>query len=138
MNKKIYLIASVIIIVIGLFAGYFIFSRSPLNNKEWDRRIDAALKPSTCPEVVQVALPASYYQGPLIDTHLHIPPLADDFFGDDVMDTNRPRGVDSDLYDEIAPADEPLLGRTVTIDQVACALKQEGTSQAFAFFPCLS
>ncbi len=134
MKKPIHILILVALVII-IIAGYLAYTWNNPNSGKWERRINAALEPSTCPEVKQVALPASYYQGPLIDTHLHIPPLDDDFFGDIDVFEDRPRGVDSDLYDTVAAKDNPLLGRTVTIDEIACALQQEGTSKAFAFFP---
>ena len=77
----------------------------------------------------------------MIDTHLHIPQLPDDGFGDaddgseDDDGEDGPGGVDQALYDAIAEEDQPLLGRTVTIDQIVCTLQHEGSTKAFAFFP---
>ena len=76
--------------------------------------------------------PASCYQGPLIDSHLHIPQLPDDVVG---LDYVPYRGVDSDKYDTIAAEQRPLLGTTMNIDRIACMLKNEGSVKAFAFFP---
>lgn len=44
-------------------------------------------------------------------------------------------GVDSELYNAIALEDIPTLGVTITLDEVACALRQEGTTKAYTFFP---
>lgn len=53
----------------------------------------------------------SYYTGPLIDTHLHIPsPL-------DANDGN------------------PVLRKDMTMADIACTLHYEGTQSAFSFFP---
>ncbi len=38
--------------------------------------IDAAFAPSTCPAVTAPQLDASYYAGPLTDTHFHMPVLS--------------------------------------------------------------
>ena len=102
---------------------------------EWQRRIDAAFAPVACESSTSNDYPSSYYSGPLIDTHLHIPQLPDDgFFGDD-DDYEKPQGRDSESYDSIAEEDRPLLGRSVTINGIACTLQREGTIRAFAFFP---
>lgn len=102
----------------------------------WKTKVDAALEPSECPAVPAPEYPAGYYTGPLIDTHLHMPQLDDEFGGpDDSGGGDVVGGVDADQYNEISEEDRPLLGKTVTVDQVACTLKQEGTKQAFTFFP---
>ena len=89
----------------------------------WNQRIEAALEPSNCPVAPNVAIASSYYKGPLIDTHFHIPHLPDSRPGRDRDDEN---GV------------KPLLGRNVKMSDIACTLEQEGTAKAFAFFPVWS
>ncbi len=104
----------------------------------WTQILEAALEPSECPATPPVEYPSGYYTGPLIETHFHMPPLSDDFDtgGDDGSDDgDGGGGVDSELYDAIAENDRPLLGATTTIDEIACALTQEGTTTAFTFFP---
>ncbi len=101
---------------------------------EWEKRVAAALAPYDCPATSDLEYPRGYYTGPLIDTHLHMPQLSDDFGGPDDRE-GEGRGVDADQYDEIAGEDRPLLGETVTVDQIACTLKQERTTWAFTFFP---
>ena len=105
-------------------------------NAEWPKRLDAAFAPSECGVAPVTNFPASYYQGPLIDFHLHIPQLPDDQYGEQ-SDTGyvAPRGAESDKYDTIAQEDRPLLGRTMNIARIACTLKNEGSVKAFAFFP---
>ncbi|MCH7714266.1 MAG: amidohydrolase family protein [Chloroflexi bacterium] len=102
---------------------------------EWPKRVDAAFTPAQCGSPPTTGYPASYYGGPLIDSHLHIPQLPDDAPGGIDDGYQAPRGSESDLYDAIAEEDRPLLGRTVNINRIACALKYEGTTKAFAFFP---
>jgi len=102
---------------------------------EWQKRIDAAFTPVACEVSSQSDYPSSYYKGPLIDTHFHIPQLPDDgFFGVD-GDNVESKGVDAELYDSIAEEDVPRLGRTVNINAIACTLQREGTIRVFAFFP---
>ncbi len=103
-------------------------------NRQWEQKVAAAMDPSGCPVIASPTYPAGYYTGPMIDSHLHIPQLSDDLGGGD-DNTGGTGGVDSALYDAISAEDKPLLGDTVTIDQIACTLKQEGTTRAFAFFP---
>lgn len=87
----------------------------------WDRRIDAALEASPCPNVPQIEISDADYAGPLIDTHFHIPHLPD----------WRPR------LGEIESSDSgrPVLGIDVSISDIACTLETEGTAKVFAFFP---
>lgn len=54
--------------------------------------------------------PSQYYTGPMIDSHFHIPP-------------------------PVNGGPHPVLGRDLTLADIACTLKSEGTSQAFSFFP---
>ena len=51
----------------------------------WNQRIEAALEPSTCTAAPTVEFPTSYYTGPLIDTHLHLPALPDWPLGEDEL-----------------------------------------------------
>ncbi len=104
-------------------------------NAEWPKRIEAAFTPSTCGDAPITNFPASYYQGPLVYSHLHIPQLPDDQHGEQDTGYVAPRGADSDLYDTISQEQRPLLGRTMNIDRIACTLKNEGSVKAFAFFP---
>src|SRR3989338_1365977 len=52
-----------------------------------------------------------YYTGPLIDTHLHIPSPEDSDNGN------------------------PVLWQDMSMKDIACTLKAEGTQAAFSFFP---
>ena len=108
-------------------------------NAEWPKRIDAAFAPSECGTPPVTNFPASYYQGPFIDTHLHLPHLPDYQIGESGYDGNvQSTGVDSDKYAAIAEEQQPLLGTTVTtvtVGQVACSMQNEGTVKAFTFFP---
>ena len=85
----------------------------------WKERIDAAMAPSYCPPVENQIYPENYYLGQLIDTHLHIAAIPDWSPGEE------------DSYEDWWP----LLGKTVTMPEIACTLKNEGTKKAFAFFP---
>ncbi|MBT3941339.1 MAG: amidohydrolase family protein [Chloroflexi bacterium] len=103
----------------------------------WARNLEAALEPSECPEVNPIEYPNGYYAGPLIDTHLHMPQLSDNFGGeDDSPDSGGVEGGrESEKYDAISEYEIPLLGVTTTLDEIACTLKQEGSTTAFTFFP---
>ena len=90
----------------------------------WNQRIEAALAPSPCTPVPQVEIDESYYSGPLIDTHFHIPHLPDSAPGDE-------EGEDDEEEDPVMP----LLGKNVRMSDIACTLEQEGTVKVFAFFP---
>ena len=100
----------------------------------WNKRIDDALAPSPCPAIPEVEIDDSYYSGPLIDTHLHIPPLLngpprlEELFR--VGQANG--GGDSGEQDSGVM---PSLGENISISEIACTLEREGTTKAFAFFP---
>jgi predicted TIM-barrel fold metal-dependent hydrolase len=104
-------------------------------NAEWPKRIDAALTPSACGAAPVTNFPSSYYQGPLIDSHLHIPQLSDDGLGGPDDGYVAPRGAESDLYDTLSQEQRTILGLTMNIDRIACTLQNEGSTKAFAFFP---
>ena len=86
----------------------------------WNQRIDAAFVPSRCPTAPKVELDDSYYSGPLIDTHFHIPHLPDSPPG---------RKEDEDI------GVKPILGKNITMTEIACTLQQDGTASVLAFFP---
>lgn len=114
-KKKIlilFLIPIGILIVFGLLLYYFVFSKSA-----WDKAINSAFKPNDCKEVVGPKYGDKIYEGPLIDSHYHIADLSIPVIG------------------ELADPNDPVLGQNLTIPDVACTLKQEGTKKVFAFFP---
>ena len=72
-------------------------------NAQIEPRIDAAFAPTSCENSGEIAYPSSYYQGPLNDSHFHIPALDTEFgFGGDNDEGDEARGVDAELYDSIA------------------------------------
>lgn len=84
----------------------------------WRMRIEAALAPTNCLQVVGPTYGDISYSGPLIDTHYHIPHLPDHSPGEPLLETEK-----------------PLLGENITIDNIICSLEQEHTAKVFAFFP---
>ena len=94
----------------------------------WNKRIDNALAASDCPPISKIQYPSSYYQGPLIDTHLHIPAIPD-WSPEDEEEANEetPEGRFG--------GPQALLGWNVKMSEIACTLKNEGTTKNFAFFP---
>ncbi len=94
----------------------------------WKKRIDAAMALSYCPPAVKVEYPDSYYQGPLIDTHLHIPAIPDwSLEQDEEMRSEVPEGRFG--------GPQALLGWNVKMSEIACTIQREGTHKNFAFFP---
>ena len=96
-----------------------------LQQTVWNDRIDSALAPSPCPAVRQTELGISDYTGPLIDTHFHLAQLWD----------APPRAEGGDGYE---PGVMPVLGKNITISQIACRLEQEDTARVLAFFPVVA
>ena len=102
---------------------------------EWPKRVDAAFAATECGVPPVTNYPASYCQGPFIDTHLHLPQLPDHSVSGPVDDGYvQPRGAESDQYD-IPEEQRPLMGTNATVGKAACTLQNEGTIKAFTFFP---
>lgn len=96
--------------------------------KVWRGRVEKALAPSPCPEAAKIEYPSTYYQGPLIDTHLHIPSIPDwSPEEDEQMKGQVPEGRFG--------GPQALLGWNVKMSEIACTIKREGTHKNFAFFP---
>lgn len=94
----------------------------------WRGRVEKALAPSQCPEIPKPEYPSTYYQGPLTDTHLHIPSIPDwSPEEDDLPKDQAPEGRFG--------GPQALLGWNVKMSEIACTLKTEGTHKNFAFFP---
>ncbi|MBI2665540.1 amidohydrolase family protein, partial [Candidatus Woesearchaeota archaeon] len=104
--------------------------KEELSPKEqvWRDRIDAAMEPTICLDVPKPVYSPSYYQGPLIDTHVHIPSIPD-----------WPGEEDEEMKGEVPEGrfggPQALLGWNVKMSEIACSLKREGTHKSFAFFP---
>ena len=96
--------------------------------KVWRSRIESAMALTPCEEIPKTEFPPSYYQGPLTDTHLHIPAIPDwSPEEDNLQKDNVPEGRFG--------GPQALLGWNIKISEIACTIKREGTSKNFAFFP---
>lgn len=94
----------------------------------WRRRVEAAMALTLCPDASKPEYPASYYQSPLIDTHLHIPSIPDWSPEEDNLPQDQaPEGRFG--------GPQALLGWNVKMSEIACTIKREGTHNNFAFFP---
>ena len=94
----------------------------------WRNRIEKAMAATSCPDAAQLTFPDSYYLGPLVDTHLHIPSIPDwSAEEDEEMQGQVPKGRFG--------GPQALLGWNVRMSDIACTLKAEGTRNNFAFFP---
>ncbi len=100
--------------------------------KVWKQRIDKAMAPSFCPPLEKQVYPDTYYQGPLTDTHLHIPAIPD---------APPLQGEEDDNFDPEENEEgafggpQALLGWNIKMSEIACTLQHEGTQKNFAFFP---
>jgi len=119
-----------IVVIVGVLVvmGAFFFFQPEDSDFEqydssvWDKRIEAALEPVDCPAVKETQYPDSYYKGPLIDSHFHISSMPD---WPDLEDSPEEAGESPDYA---------YLGVKIKIDEIACALKHDGTIAAFSFF----
>src|SRR3989344_3904887 len=94
----------------------------------WRNRIESALAPTSCPDVSKPEYPSSYYQGPLTDTHLHIPSIPD-------WSAEEDKEMQGQVLEGRFGGPQALLGWNVKMSEIACTIKREGTHKNFAFFP---
>ena len=116
--KKI-IFAILIVVVVGVTTAMTLF-RTQLDDqvrKKVSKRVEAALEPVDCPPI-QRTFPDSAYQGPLIDTHIHIAPVPDGPFGGSLDEEARPG-----------------MGVNVRVGDYVCMMDTENTKKVFAFFP---
>jgi hypothetical protein len=100
-------------VLLAVAGGIFMLSRSQAS----DDIVDDAIGSSDCAPVVGPTYGETWYRGPLIDTHYHIP------------------NIPENILDGRANPGQPVLGRNVSIADIACGLSLEGTKKVFAFFP---
>lgn len=101
--------------------------------KGWKQRIDKAMAPTLCPPIENQEYPENYYQGPLIDTHLHLPAIPDSMpeEGEDEEENYNPEENEEGAFG----GPQAILGENVKMSEIACTLQREGTMKNFAFFP---
>ncbi len=109
MAKRSWIVAVGAALTAGLL-GIVIVSRTG------DHGLDAAFQNADCPEPVPREYPAGSYTGPLWDTHIHVPPIADGPLA--------ALGLDN----------RPILGGNITMGDIACTFATEGTDRVFSFF----
>src|SRR3990172_264175 len=92
--------------------------RLSVAEKHWQKVFAKAFEPVNCPKPRNPkTLPAGYYKGPLIDTHIHMKSLPD-------SDPEGPLDENSDN-----------IGTRVSVDKWVCMMNVEGTKAALTFFP---
>ena len=100
------------------------------SEKMWNQRVEEAFAPSDCPPATKIELGNSDYKGPLIDTHFHMSHL-----WDAPLEADRDGGsYERDVLRGRYPMHLPVLGKNITITEIACRLEREGTDSVFAFF----
>lgn len=98
-----------------------------------------------CPSPPETTYTANYYQGRLIDTHLHMPQLPSTPLGFEKGERELDGFAESEYSnrDDFDEPDDgpnnfsnqmPIAGSNITIDEIACTLQAEGSEQAFSFF----
>lgn len=83
---------------------------------DWEKKVAAALATKECVAAPQKRYGQLRYEGPLIDSHYHIPHF----------DNPPPWELHSG---------RPYMGDTITMADIACTIQQEHTRKVFAFFP---
>ena len=115
--------------MISILAAACAEGRSELE-KMWDQRVKEAFAPSDCAPALQTELEDSDYKGPLVDTHFHMSHL-----WDAPLEADRDGGsYERDVLQGEYPIHLPVLGKNITMTEIACRLEQEGTDRVFAFF----
>ena len=102
----------------------------PELEKMWNQRVEEAFAPSRCPPATKTELGDSDYKGPLVDTHFHMSHLWDAPLDADWDGGSYERDVLQGHY----PMHLPVLGKNITMTEIACRLEREGTDRVFAFF----
>ena len=124
MRKQVVILIFILIII--FISGFFILNNKPEEQieenvsgneikEEWKQVIDSSFESVDCPSIER-NLNSSYYQGKLIDTHIHISPIPDDLNGD-------------------FEGENPIMGVNTKITDYVCMMDYENTSRVFAFFP---
>ncbi len=113
--------------------------------RAWQHRVEASFSSHGCPASPDVTYPADYYQGSLIDTHLHMPQLPSTPLGFEKGEREL-AGFAESIYsnrDDYDTPDDgsfpfleqlPIAGKNTTIDEIACTLQADGTNRAFSYF----
>ena len=96
----------------------------------WNQRVEEAFAPLDCPVAIKLEPGDSDYKGLLVDTHFHMPHLWDAPLESDGDGGSYERDVRLGNF----PRDEPILGKNITMSEIACGLGQEGIVSAYAFF----
>ena len=112
-------------------------------DRVWQHRVDAAFAPSECPDTPEVEPPVGSYAGKLFDTHFHIPHIPDSPPGAEPGESELEDFGEGPFDDWMFEPEEsnpiraqlPLAGKNITITELACLLRSDGTDGAFAFFP---
>ncbi|MDP3685529.1 MAG: amidohydrolase family protein [bacterium] len=104
-----------LLLAVGI-ALFVLAKRSPGEGGGWGNKVRAALEKTECISAPEKRYGNLRYDGPLIDTHYHIPHF------DDPPPWERNNG-------------RPYMGDNITIGDIACTIQQEHTRKVFAFFP---
>lgn len=102
--------------VIGAAALFMASKRSSDEGGGWEDKVEAALAKTDCVSAPEKRYGNLRYEGPLVDTHYHIPHF------DSPPPWARNNG-------------RPYMGDNIRIGDIACTIRQEGTKKVFAFFP---
>lgn len=122
MSSRRKLLLFVVLPLLVIFAAVIIWgwrNNDEIVSSERNPRIEAAFAEKACPASSDKLLPAGAYNGPMFDTHIHIPSIPDG------------QGQPSPSAD----GKNPQLGVDVTIKDFICMFDAEGTTSALAFFP---
>jgi hypothetical protein len=112
--------------------------------RAWQARVDNGFTDEPCPVVAAPVYPDDYYQGRIIDTHMHMPQLPDTPLGFEAGERELEGFARSD-YSARDDFDEPLesfpfvdqipvAGNNMTMNHIACTLMADGTDGGFSFY----
>ncbi len=104
-------------VLIVAAAGFIALKNRSGGEGGWEDKLERALAPKEdCIPAPEKRYGNLRYEGPLIDAHYHIPHF------DDPPPWEKNNG-------------RPYMGDNITIGDIACTIRQEGTKKVFAFFP---
>ena len=108
------------------------------DERVWAERVKKGLADFDCPTTPALAVPTGSYAGPLFDTHLHMPHLPDSPIGtmpgEQDLEGFAESGYAGENLEPPPPGVIPRAGENITMSEIACTLRYEGTNAAFAYF----
>ena len=118
--RRMGVVAALIAVAVLAVGAVFVAPRirEAIDTRGGDRWVEAATATKSCETPEKEAPYPGSYQGPLIDAHMHVPPIPD-----------------GPLREYDGQAERLIMGANVTMADYVCLMESENIKKAFAFFP---